>query len=198
MPTAVSALTSYIKSRTPAERCDTCGVPLGPRHSHTFNPQSRQLRCACAPCVRHPSAEHQLVPEGAVPLRNFALTDAQWDSMAIPIGLAFFTHCTPAGRVLARYPGPAGAAESLLSLDVWAEIAAANPALDSMQPDVEALLVNRIGTTRDYYLAPIDQCYRLTGLIRTHWRGLGGGALVWGEIARFFADLPLRGEACPA
>jgi len=66
-----------------------------------------------------------------------------------------------------------------------------------MEADVEALLINRIGLARDYYLAPIDECYRLVGLIRMHWRGLVGGALVWGEIARFFAELRLRGEKCP-
>ncbi len=58
-----------------------------------------------------------------------------------------------------------------------------------MRPDVEALLVNRVGSTRQYFLVPIDECYRLVGLIRLHWRGLSGGALVWGEIAEFFDEL---------
>ncbi len=58
-----------------------------------------------------------------------------------------------------------------------------------MQPDVEALLVNRVGAAREYFIVPIDECYKLVGLIRLHWRGLSGGAVVWGEIARFFDDL---------
>jgi hypothetical protein len=135
---------------------------------------------------------------GVIPLRDFEMTDAQWDELAIPISLAFFSYSTPASRVIAMYPGPAGAAESLLSLDAWSGIVAANPTLNEMQPDVEALLVNRIGAARDYYLAPIDECYSLAGLIRTHWRGLGGGAVVWGEIAQFFSELRLRGEPCRA
>ena len=125
------------------------------------------------------------------------MSDADWDAMRIPIGLAFFSFHSNAGRIVANYPGPAGAAESLLSLDAWEEISAANPVLGQMQADVEALLINRIALARDYYLAPIDECYRLVGLIRMHWRGLGGGALVWGEISRFFAELRLRGEKCP-
>ena len=36
-----------------------------------------------------------------------------------------------------------------------------------MQPDVEALLVNRVGGRRLYYLAPIDVCFELVGLMRT-------------------------------
>ncbi len=73
------------------------------------------------------------------------------------------------------------------------EIADANPELQNLAPDVEALLVNRVGATREYFIAPIDECYRLVGLIRMHWRGLSGGAAVWGEIGRFFDDLRRKG-----
>ena len=57
-----------------------------------------------------------------------------------------------------------------------------------------ALLVNRVGHVRgaapaEYYLVPIDECYKLVGLIRTHWRGLSGGTEVWREIGAFFAAL---------
>jgi hypothetical protein len=93
---------------------------------------------------------------------------------------------------MAMYPSPAGAIESLLSLESWSEIAAEHPALRKMEPDVETFLVNRVGTTAQYYIAPIDECYRLVGLIRMHWRGLSGGAEVWKEIHRFFEDLKAR------
>ena len=90
---------------------------------------------------------------------------------------------------MAFYPSPAGATESLLDLSAWKEIEATNPALGKMQPDVEALLINRVGQTRDYYIAPIDECYKLVGLIRTSWRGLSGGQQVWKEIEEFFCGL---------
>ena len=59
------------------------------------------------------------------------------------------------------------------------------------------LLVNRVGMARgctpaEYYLVPIDECYKLVGLIRTHWRGLSGGTEVWREIGAFFAALKQR------
>ena len=94
-----------------------------------------------------------------------------------------------AARVVAFYPSPAGAMESLLELDAWEEIERANPLLEEMADDVEALLVNRSGDRRDYYLVPIEDCYRLAGLIRTHWRGLTGGTEVWRELAAFFERL---------
>ena len=79
--------------------------------------------------------------------------------------------------------------ESLLPLDAWNEIVAANPILEQMEMDVEALLVNRVGATREYFIVPVDECYKLVGLIRAHWRGLSGGTEVWREINKFYADL---------
>ena len=61
-----------------------------------------------------------------------------------------------------------------------------------MEPDVEALLVNRARGARDHWLVPIDECYELVGLIRTRWRGLTGGKEVWEEIGRFFEALDRR------
>jgi hypothetical protein len=103
--------------------------------------------------------------------------------------MAFFFANSRAGRVMAFYPSPAGPTESLLELDTWDEIERANPALADVEPDVEALLVNRARGARDYFVVPIDDCYRLVALIRTHWRGFTGGSEVWDEIAGFFGEL---------
>ena len=99
-----------------------------------------------------------------------------------------------AGRVVAQYPSPGGAMESALDLEYWDAIAERNPVLKQLQPDVEALLVNRISHPAQYYRAPIDQCFRLVGIIRTHWRGLSGGAEVWSEIEHFFGELKRASE----
>jgi hypothetical protein len=114
--------------------------------------------------------------------------------------MAFFFRSSLEGRVIVLYPSPAGAVESLLPLDAWSEIEAGYPALSRLRPDIEALLVNRVGHARgltdaEYYIAPIDECYRLVGLIRANWKGLSGGSEVWAEIGRFFSDLRSRADA---
>jgi hypothetical protein len=201
--TGVASLREFVRRRDSVERCDSCGVSLAAVHIHQFEPSARRVRCVCGRCAALASS-WQEIPSNVRPLHGFQIMDAQWDDLMLPISLAFFSYCSPAGRVVAFYPGPAGAAESTMGLNAWNEISEANPEVLSMRPDVEALLVNRVGSTREYFLVPIDECYRLVGLIRIHWRGLSGGSLVWGEITAFFdalrekAALPSRGAACRA
>ena len=105
--------------------------------------------------------------------------------------------------MIALYPSPAGATESVVDAGAWETLMAENPVLREFEPDVEGLLVNRVGASRDCFRVGIDQCYRLVGLIRTHWRGLSGGAKVWGEIAAILRRparaifLSRRDDSCP-
>lgn len=195
MSSGAAALRKFVRPRDAAEHCDACGAALIAAHAHQFDPLRRRVRCACGLCAKVDSGWRE-IPTGVRALPDFRITDAQWNDLAIPISLAFFSWSTPAERIIAFYPGPAGAAESTISSDAWREIEKANPELLLMKPDVEALVVNRVGAARDYILIPIDECYKLVGLIRIHWRGLSGGAAVWGEIGQFFDKLRRRESAC--
>jgi len=124
-------------------------------------------------------------------LPDFALPEEKWESLRVPIEMAFFFHSTKENRAIAMYPSPAGAMESLLPLEDWSAIEEDNPVLREMGADVEALLVNRIGHMRgaasaEYFILPIDKCYELVGLIRANWKGLSGGTEVWQKIGEFF------------
>jgi hypothetical protein len=178
-----------------------CSLELPPEHEHLVEPTDRRLICACGACAilfdRQGGTKYKRVPRRVQFLRDFQLTAAQWDGLMVPIEMAFFFHSTPHGKTIALYPSPAGPTESLLVLDTWADIVESNPILNEMEADVTALLVNRVGHGRgshaaEYYLAPIDECYKLVGLIRAHWHGLSGGTEVWREINTFFAALKKR------
>ena len=188
----VATLRRFVGSSA-MERCELCGSMLGTAHAHLVERASRRLLCACENCVSAvaatPDSEFRAVPADARRLVDFRMTDAEWDTLRLPIDMAFLFHSTPDGRPIALYPGPAGATESLLSLDAWGQLVASNPALAEIEPDVEALLINRIDGAREYYRVPIDRCFALVGLIRTRWRGLSGGAEVWEAIHNFFAGL---------
>jgi Family of unknown function (DUF5947) len=180
----------------PAEHCELCGLALPSEHSHLLEPASRKLLCSCEPCAilfsGQQGGRYRRVPREIESLPDFRLSDAQWEDLHLPINLTFFVESTPAQRVLALYPSPAGAVESLLTLEAWQALVEQNPVLSELEPDVEALLVNRMNGERAYYRTPIDQCFKLVGLIRTHWRGLSGGTEVWDEVARFFTSLRER------
>ena len=87
--------------------------------------------------------------------------------------MAFFFESSRPGRVIAIYPSPAGATESLLPLETWdadrrGESGAAvhgagrgSAAGESPGRRRAAFPVNQ------YFLLPIDQCFKLVGLVRT-------------------------------
>lgn len=190
---AFRLLQRFVRPRAVVERCEMCSAELPPDHEHLVEPQARQLVCACQACAILFSGQGEMkyrrVPRRIRFLPDFQLTDMQWESLMLPIQLAFFFRSTPAAKTIALYPSPAGATESLLDLESWDEIVKDNPVLKEMEADTEALLVNRVKEVREYYIVPIDECYKLVGLIRAHWRGLSGGAEVWEEIGKFFAEL---------
>ena len=195
--TAISKLRQVMRDSprsSAVTRCELCGMEIpSVRHRHLLELAPREVRCACDACALRfhdvVGGKYRLIPRDARPLIDFQISDSHWDGLAIPINLAFFFHSSLEDRVVAMYPSPAGATESLLSLESWELLVADNPVLGEMESDVEALLVKRIGTTWQYYLAPIDTCYKLVGLIRTRWRGLSGGKELWEEIENFFDEL---------
>lgn len=188
-----AVLKRFVRQRAALERCEMCSSELTSKHEHLVDIASRQLVCACQPCAilfsgkAHP--KYRRVPREVRYLPDFQLTEARWESLLLPIGLAFFFHSTPAEKVVALYPSPAGATESLLDLQSWDEIISDNPVLESMEPDTEALLVNRVRNASDHFIVPIDESYRLVGLIRTHWHGLSGGSEMWDVVGKFFLEL---------
>jgi hypothetical protein len=181
------------KNQPVLERCELCSIGLAPEHRHLLEVSSHKIICSCDPCaLRFESVvggRFKLVPRDSHLLSDFRLDDAEWEALSLPINLAFFFRDSRSGKIVAYYPSPAGATESLLPLEAWDALVQANPVLEKLEPDVETLLVNRVGERHDYYLAPIDVCFELVGLIRIHWRGLSGGEEVWRELDGYFARL---------
>jgi len=182
------------------EPCEFCSEPIPREHRHLLEVSTRGIKCVCRACSilfdreAASGGKHRLAPDRRLYLEDFALSDVQWESLRIPVGMAFFFQSTPAGRVVAFYPSPMGPTESLLELTTWAQLEETNPVLKGMEPDVEALLVNRARGARQHFLVPVDECYSLVGSIRSHWKGLSGGEEVWQEIARFFEVLRERSK----
>jgi hypothetical protein len=208
MNASFTALRAFARTDEPApsdvERCELCLVRIPGRHDHLLERPAGRLCCACGPCAQRFSISgntrgSRAVGGGSSELRyrriesrferlpGFRLDDTVWAQLRIPIGVAFFVPQDD-GQVAARFPSPAGATASQLALEDWRKLAADNPVLDELTPEVEALLVYHLGEARRHYRVSLDTCYRLVGLVRRNWRGLSGGEALWTAVDEFFAE----------
>jgi len=185
------------------EYCNLCQEVLAPDHRHLLEVSSRTLVCACTACFLlfnkegAGSGKYLGVPRRFLTLLDFQMTDGEWDDLMIPVNMVFMFRGQEPKQVTALYPGPAGATESLLGLERWEALVNNNPTLNTLEQNVEALLIYRVRGVREYYIVPIDVCYELVGLIRRSWRGLSGGDVVWKTIADFFSRVRARAKEVP-
>ncbi len=179
------------QSSPPVERCDLCGTTVPEDHRHLLHLTERRIDCACEPCWARHSGDPEYRPTGmrTTWLTGFDCDAEMWDRFGIPIRLAFFMRSTVTGGVAALYPSPVGATESELDLSAWDDLVARNPVLADLDADAEALIVNRLSDPGQYVIAPIDQCYRLVGLIKRRWEGISGGGALERAVPEFFASL---------
>lgn len=177
-----------------------CAEPFGEWHGHVVDLEGRGLMCTCRGCAllfttRGAGAgRYQTVPERYRYAANVPVAEMTWDSIGIPVAMAFFFTNSELEQTVAFYPSPAGATESLLSLQSWKDLLAVTPELADLEPDVEALLVHKGDSGFEYFAVPIDACYKLVGLVRTYWKGFDGGEEAWDAIHAFFAELRERSE----
>jgi hypothetical protein len=187
----------------PGERCEMCSEPIAEEHRHVVNVEGRQLMCVCRGCYllfsdSHAELRYRAVPDRYLVFPDLALDRRRWEALQIPVGLAFFFRNSVLGRMVAFYPGPAGATESELDMAAWNDIRSGDPRVDMLADDTEALLV-RVpdGDTEppQCHLLPIDACYEFVGRLRMLWRGFDGGQDVRTFMDEFFDAIEDRSKA---
>ena len=198
-PGLVAGLRRFVRDPAPdrpppsggGARCELCPLSLAEDHKHLLDLEERRIICVCPTCWSVRSGEARYRPTGSrtVWLEGLELSDELWAEFQIPIGLAFFMRSSQSGEVVGLYPSPAGATESELDLDAWGRLVAANPVLEDLDPDAEALIVNRMATPHAHVIAPLDDCYRLVGLVKATWEGITGGSEMRAAVDRYFDDL---------
>ena len=192
-----AVLRRFVRPEPVVERCGLCGEALPPEHAHLCEPAARQLVCACQACALLLGSEagrYRRVPSRVEAIPDLRIADAQLSALGVPVGLAFFYRAGATGDVIAVYPSPAGPLESPVEPEVWDAVAADNPVLRELEPDVEALLVNRVKGAQEHYRCSIDRCYHLIGLVRAHWRGFSGGPDMWREVDAYFGRLRVEAK----
>ena len=170
------------------EKCELCGRPVSDDHRHLLELHERRILCACEPCLAIKSGLENYCPVSTriLWLDDFVFPDELWAAFQLPVGLAFFMRSTGTGSLVALYPSPAGATECELHLESWDKLVELNPILLDLEADAEALVVNRISGEHQHAIVPIDECYRLVGLIKSTWQGISGGNAIEDAVPKFF------------
>jgi hypothetical protein len=191
---ALSRLSTFA-ARNLTKRCALCGAPIGEPHPHLVDGRTGKLSCSCPGCATvfdHSSGKFRRVPDRVARLTGLRMSDDRWQSLGVPVGVAFFQKRSADGRVVAFYPSPLGAVESAVEPEAWEALAGENPGLRSMETDIEALLVRRQDKAREEFIAPLDACFALIGILRREWRGFSGGDGVVSAVETFFEGLRAR------
>ncbi|AKK26920.1 DUF5947 family protein [Mycobacterium sp. EPa45] len=203
MTTSPMEVLAKIRTTRPApestdERCEMCAEPIADEHQHVVNVGARQLMCVCRGCYllftdTDAVLRYRAVPDRYLSFPDFALGRKEWDALQIPVGFAFFFHNSALGRMVAFYPGPAGATESDLDMAAWTRVSC-DPRVGLLVEDVEALLVRvpESGASPECFLVPIDTCYEFVGGLRLLWRGFDGGTQARQFIDGYFARVAER------
>jgi Family of unknown function (DUF5947) len=182
----------------PGERCDLCGAEVADEHGHLVDLQDRRLLCSCRACFLlfdgggAGGLRFRAVPEHRLALGAGGLSPGEWDSLEIPVGIAFLFANSVLGQAVACYPSPAGATEHPSPEGAWERLTAAHAVVAGLAPDVEALLVRADRGAPECFVVPIDACYRLAGELRRSWRGFDGGPEARRLLDGFFDDLRER------
>ena len=151
--------------------------------------------CACARAAwRFARATPSCARRGTrvVWLDDFELSDELWarsrSRSASPSSCATAPPAASSRSIRARPGRPSRSSTS----DAWEELGPPTRCSIDLEPDAEALIVNRMAEPPQHAIAPIDECYRLVGLIKASWEGISGGAGPEEAIAAFFDELRAR------
>lgn len=181
------------------ENCSFCGRRLPEDHRHLVDLTVMRFMCTCEMCMitQVEKGNFKTLPQRYLHLDAFNLPDELWADFLIPVNMTFFVISTARSGAVAYYPAPTGATESKLKMEPWSELQQLNPVLNDLLPDLEALLINRLEDENQYYIVPVDSCYKLIGMIRMAWKGIFGGNEVNNVIRKYFKELKERSVRCP-
>ena len=163
---------STVEREAALERCELCGTAIGPEHRHVLELATRDVKCACRPCglLFERADRMRLIPA------DVRRVGRPWTSACRS---TWRSSCASDGEFKAFYPSPVGPTESLLAVDR----SASSWPTTSRRCWCAASAPGSCG---------IDVCFALVGLVRTHWRGITGGAEVRRELDAFFDGLDRR------
>ncbi len=194
---SIRVLRAFVAERPRPAVCALCGANIAPHpaHPHLLSAHGGRVVCACGACSLlfggEPNAAYRRLPRTVELYGEPTLRDADWQLLGVPIRLACFVRRT-AQEVECIYPSPAGPVRSALGSEATALLTQHYPSVAELLLDVEAIVVCAVGERRAAVRVPVDECFRLVGLVRRYFRGASGGAPWWSALEEWMTELAQR------
>ena len=174
------------------EVCELCGTELPQNHRHLLQLTERRILCACATCWASALGRPRAAPDRAAASsgsrtsscpRSCGRSCRSRSGSPSSCARASPTRWSPCTRAPRAPPSPSSTCPPGRSSSEL------NPILTGIEPDAEALVVNRIADPHEFVIAPIDECYGLVGAIKVSWEGISGGPALEREVPAFFDEM---------
>ena len=175
---------------TPSGTCELCPIGIGEDHRHLLHLVERRIVCVCETCWSTRSGDPEFRPPGSrtLVLDDFDMTDEVWQSFGIPIGLTFLcARVSAAGSspsTRARRVRPSPSSTSAPGTRCARPTRSSTASSPTPRPSWSTARARRV-----YAIVPVDQAYKLVGLVKERWEGISGGRGVQEAVAEYFEAL---------
>lgn len=153
--------------------CPLCSADMELSSNHLFEVAIREVVTVCDDCAlkyeRLPGGPLKSIPRETRPLLDFRMPHSI-SAIQFKGNVTFLFYSTATAKIMSICPTANGPVESTVSREIWKQLIEANPVLQEMRPDVEALLMTGNEDLREFFVAPIDVCYDLVKMFRKDWR----------------------------
>ena len=158
------------------ELCELCAAPLRDNHDHLLDARARKAVCSCPACallfsdVAETSQRYVRLQAHVAALPEAALAEHDLEALGVPVQLAVLCPSALHDALFMLYPSAAGAVEGRASFAAWSALVAQYIALEAVQVDRDAVIVDLRSGARPLLHVSLDIAYELLGLLQTQER----------------------------
>jgi len=154
------------------ELCELCAAPLRENHDHLLDARARKAVCSCPACallfpdVADAAARYVRLQSHFTTLGEAELSEVDLELLGVPVQLVVLCPSALHDALFMLYPSAAGAVEGRAPFGAWRALVTRHIALETVQVDHDALVVDLRTGERAVLHVSLDVAYELLGSLQ--------------------------------